>query len=128
MITRVLDRSEWDRLSDESGLKALLPYVSPDMVDVIAVEDEGRLVACWAVIKMTHLEGCWIDPEYRGNAGVALRLLKKAREVAGPMKWAFTGAEQGEVHVHGLIERLGGVSIPIDTYAFPMVEKCQPTR
>lgn len=120
MISRVLDPSEWTSLSDESGLKQLLPYVSPENVDVIGIEDEGRLVACWAVMKLTHLEGCWIDPEYRGNAGVALRLLRKAREVAGPMPWVMTGAEHGDVHVHNLIERLGGVQIPMDTYAFPM--------
>jgi ribosomal protein S18 acetylase RimI-like enzyme len=68
-----LPREEWARL-DGTELETVYP-VLPDDAEVVIVEDDGRIVACWAAFNRTHVECVWIHPSYRKRVSVARRLL-----------------------------------------------------
>ena len=120
MITRILPTEEWGRLQG-NALSMLLPYVRQEDVQVLVVEDEGKIIATWAVMRITHLEGLWCDPAYRGNAGVTRRLIGLANQVAAPTSqgWVMTGSDTD--HVAALLRRVGGKKIPMDTWVMPLV-------
>lgn len=119
MRTRVLPKEEWARLNEASGLPALLPYMSPEQVEIIVVEDGERIVASWSVLRVTHFEGLWIDPDYR-NAGVVRRLMRKTMETARQWcgQFALTGANTAEVA--NMVRRIGGVRMPMDCFMVPV--------
>lgn len=121
MTARVLPFEEWGRLG-ESELSVLLPLLRPQDVEVVVVEDAGRIVATWAVLRVTHLEGLWIAPEYRGNVGVVRRLMRATitaarRWAAG---WVLTGANNG--HVRDLLARTGATKLDMDAWVMPIGE------
>lgn len=111
MKARILPQSEWGRLA-ATNLCELLEKVGPDEVDVVVVEDGDTVIACIGVLRATHFEGAWIEPEHR-NAGVTRALLRLASEVAST-RWVFAGA--AEDHMRSILDRLGGVRLPMDTY------------
>lgn len=119
MTTRLLPEDEWARVS-HTDLAQFLPYVDPSRAQVIVVEDAGRVVGCWAVVQMTHVEGLWIDPDYRGSVGVARRLwvttMAAARRVAA--RWVMTGSQQPEIAQ--MLLKAGAVQIPMDTFVMPV--------
>lgn len=106
MTTRVLPQAEWGRLEGRDIAK-LLPFVSPDDVDVVVVEKDGAIIANWSVVKMTHLEGIEIDPDHR-NPGVVRSLLGATMAVAKARSRGavWTAAQSDEVAA--MIERIGG--------------------
>lgn len=120
MIARVLDQSEWDKIPAEAKLRERLDYMNSDNVDVIVVEDAGKVVACWSVMRQTWLEGCYIVPEYRGNAGAVRRLMRKTYSVASQWgdRFLWTGAVTD--CVRELIERLGGKEVPMSVHVLPL--------
>lgn len=122
MISRVLPPSEWHRL-DVTGFPPIQPCANPPDTEVIVVEDEGRIVASMYVMRFTHLEGAWVDPRFKGNAGVVSRLLKRAKESACrfPESWAVAFTDRDDVS--GLVSRLGGVKIPVESFVMPMERK-----
>jgi ribosomal protein S18 acetylase RimI-like enzyme len=113
MIARVLAKDEWARLA-ETELPALLDKVRPEDADVLVVEDVGRIVGCVAAVRVTHLEGLWIAPEYRGNAGLGRRLLRGSRGLVGRSKWVWAGA--ASECMRSLLSRLGAVRLPLESY------------
>ncbi len=64
---------------DEFGKLAPLPLgqslLSPEGSAVAVVEVAGRIIATWAALTTIHAEGCWIEPEYRGNPAVTQALV-----------------------------------------------------
>lgn len=125
MTTRILPPEEWVRLA-ETDIPSILPYTRAEDVQIVVVEDKDRIVGAWAVLRVVHLEGVWIAPEYRKRGTVAARLLaatmKVARQWAG--RWAMTAAETDDIR--RLIEKhLGGVRVPGDIYVVPMEETCR---
>lgn len=119
MRTRVLEPSEWADIRSE-GLPALLPYVAPQNIDIIAVEeDSGEIIAHVAAMRVTHFEGLWISPEYRGNAGVFRSLIREAYAIPRGRQegFAFGGAEDGDGGMDTLCTRLGGKRLPMRLYA-----------
>lgn len=86
MRTRILPRDEWHRLPD-TGLLSVL-WRTPDATVHVA-EDGGKIVGCLAELKVTHLEGLWVDPAYRVSAGRAL--LRLAREIVFRCRWTLSG-------------------------------------
>ena len=124
MKARILRHEEWGRL-DGQGLSSLLPFVEPQNIAVVVVEDTaGEIVACLSAIQVTHLEGTWVAPKYRGNAGVMRALLRQAfavPEVRGE-HWAFGSVmADGEPGlVDGFLRRLGGQQMPVRLYALPL--------
>lgn len=126
MTTRSLPREEWDRLAG-AEISAVLPHVHATDVEVIVVEDDGRIVASWAVMRVVHLEGLWIDPEYRGRVGVARRLLVATLEAARRWTsgWAMTGAASDDVRA--MLAKVGALPVPMEIYVMPIgaQEPCQ---
>lgn len=117
MITRVLPPEEWHRAS-VAGLP-LLPGVPEKDVSIVAVESEGRVVACLTVFKAPHFEGLWIDPEHR-NAGVSRGLMDLAEKVVKSWgnEWVFAAAEDERMRT--ILGRVGAVKLPIDSYVMSL--------
>ena len=115
MRARVLPPAEWGRL-DGQELSALTPYVHPENIKVLVVEDEhGKIVAQVGLLTAVHFEGLEIDPEHRGNAGVFRLLIREAFALARQHgeEWAFGGAKDGDERMAELLRRLGGVEMPV---------------
>ena len=110
----MLPPEEYARL-ERTGIP-LFPGVSPEDVSVVVVEDKGKVVACMTVLRATHFEGAWIDPEHR-NAGVTRSLLRMASEIAGS-EWVFAGA--ADDHMRDVLGRLGAVMLPMDAYVLSL--------
>lgn len=122
MVTRLLPTTEWHRLQGSEVGKAL-PYHNRDDVQIIVVEDEGQIVAMWAVLKVVQLEGVWIAPAYRKRGTVAKRLLDRTMAVARAKApyFAFTGSQSADVSQ--LLEKhLHAVKMPMDQYVIPLRE------
>ena len=122
MNVRILPPSEWHRV-ERGQIPPLFPYVRPEDMAVIAVEDGDELVACLSVLKVTHFESLWVHPKYRGNAGVGRRLLRYAYALAREWgaNWAFADIESDEMH--GFMERLGAVPVPLQFHALSLISK-----
>lgn len=121
MRTRTLPPDEWHRLSD-TDIPSVLPYVSPDQFEVVVVEDNGEIVGAWAVWRVVHVEGLWIAPAHRGKGSVAKRLYHATMEAAKKWtpEWVMTMAPNP--HVRSLVEHIGGVPIPGETFVFSVKE------
>lgn len=116
---RILPRDEWAKLG-VSGIAPMEQTVRPEDVQMVVIEDGGRVVATMGVYRVTHFEGLWIDPEYRGNAGLGRRLIKMGIKAA--RKWADNwvwGASE-TLHMDDVLSRLGGTKVPVQTYIIPI--------
>jgi N-acetylglutamate synthase-like GNAT family acetyltransferase len=109
MTTRSLPRAEWPRLAG-TELEAVWPYL-PAGAEVIAVEDDGQIVGCWAVFPLVHVEGIWIAPEHRGRGSVARRLLGGMRRAARAMGARAVNTAATSAEVAAMLEKLGGVEL-----------------
>jgi hypothetical protein len=121
---RILRAEEWGRINSPD-LPTLLPYVEPQNIAVVVVEDDaGEIAACVSVLQASHFEGLWIKPEHRGNAGVFRALIRQAYAVPRMRgeQWVFGGAEDGDARMDKLCCRLGGQSLPVRFYAMPVGE------
>lgn len=112
MTTRVLPESEWHRI-EASQLPLLLAYMRPEDTDIVVVEDGDRIVACMGVLRVTHLEGVWIDPEYKN---VANRLLRETYNTMRKYPDQFCIAGAADDRMRDVLNRMGGVKVPMDTY------------
>jgi hypothetical protein len=124
MNARILKPEEWQRLG-EGELSALLPYVEPENVAVVVVEDDdGEIVACVSALQVTHFEGLWIKPEVRGNPGVFRSLIRLAYAVPRfrNEKWILGGAAESDAQMDTLCRRLGGHPLPVKFFAMPVGE------
>jgi ribosomal protein S18 acetylase RimI-like enzyme len=118
--TCILGPDEWPKV-EQSGLGALLPYIAAGNVAVVVVEDDaGKVLACMSVLQATHLEGAWVDPEYRKNPGVVRALLRQAGAIAEARgeSWVFAGAADDVMRTY--LWRLGGARVPMDTFCLPV--------
>ncbi len=119
MKARVLPREEWAKL-EVSGIPQIGLTLRPEDVQILVVEDGERVVATMGVFRVTHFESLWIDPEYRGNAGLGRRLIKAGIEAARKWtdRWVW-GASDTE-HMNDIISRIGGKPLPIQTHIIHM--------
>lgn len=119
MNARILPVEEWDRLEGGEAGDARHAF-NPDETQVIVVEDGDRIVGTWAVMRVVHVECLWVAPEHRGAFGVAKRLLKAMRDVAGAWgaRYVLTGSISP--HVTDLIRRFGGIPAPYETFILPL--------
>lgn len=110
---------------DGIPIPMIAPYLPPSDVDVVVVEEDGKIVAAWTVMNVVHLEGVWVDPEHR-RAGVVRSLIRTALAKARDrgQHWAFTGANDD--HTRDIITRMGGKLVPMETWVLPLGEvTCQ---
>lgn len=118
MRARILPPEEWARV--EGDMPMLLPYVEPQNIAIVAVEDdEGKIIGCLSALQVTHLEGVWIAPEHRGHGGALRALLRQACAIpnARGEHWVFGGAADGDAVMDRYVRRLGGVPMPLRFYA-----------
>lgn len=115
MKARVLDASEWGLLEDKP-LGPLMPNLRPMDTRIVVVEDDGEIVAHLGVLKVTHLEGLWIAPKYRGNVAVGRGLLEGAMRQVRPWSTDWVMALAADDVMSGLVTRLGGVRLPVESY------------
>ena len=113
MIARVLPKEEWHRLGD-LPISELVEFVKPEDVRVVVVEDGEKIVATMTVLRITHLEGTWIDPEYR-KPGTVRALLRGAAQASEEWtnSWVITGAVTKEIS--DIIKRMGGLAWPMES-------------
>jgi len=117
MQARVLGPEEWLERGSKTLAAPLIQYVSPENTALVVVEDEGKMVASVAAIRVTHFEGLWMDTAHRGNPGIMRGLLRKATSLAKERGeyWVLAGADGEEMR--GFTRRLGGIVLPLDFYA-----------
>jgi len=117
MRARVLPTEEYARL-ERTGIP-LFPRVRPEDVSVVVVEDEEKVIASMTVLRASHFEGAWIDPEHR-NAGVTNALLELSKDVARCQgsEWVFAGAADDQMR--GILGRLGANKVEMDLYVLDL--------
>jgi len=120
MELRVLPKEEYDKLKEtELGV---VKEILPEGTRIIVVEEEEKLIGCWALIPMVHAEGIWVDPSHRGRAGIARMLIngmcENVREMGAKAVWTAALDEK----VEALIKRVGGVPIPGNHFAINVQE------
>ena len=95
------------------------PHYDPLDAQVLVVEDEGKIVGTWTLMRVVHAECMWIAPEHRGTFGVAKRLLRGMHKIAS--EWQARSVITGSVepHVTDLIMRLGGAPMPGAAFVLP---------
>lgn len=121
LTTRELPPGEWSRLVG-TELESVMHKGLPDGARVLVVEDEGRIVGCWSVIPMLHVDGLWIHPVHRAHGGVFRRLLSGMRRFVADAgcRAAWTAALTPEIV--DLIERWGGQELPGRHFLLPLVK------
>lgn len=99
----------------------LVPFVDPRNMAVVVVEGDEGIAATVSTLRVTHLEGLWIKPEFRGNAGVMRALLRQAWALAQVRdeKWVIGGAAHGDPVMKAYGERLGR-KMEMDLYAMQL--------
>lgn len=119
MTYRVLPQAEWPRLAGTEA-ETLWPHLDPMNARVLVVEEAGRIVGTWTVLRVVHVECVWIDPAYRGAFGVVKRLLRGMRAIAGEWgaRTVLTSALTDQVRA--LITSLGGQQLPGEHFVIPL--------
>lgn len=122
MEARILPPSEWTRL-DGTDIAKAIPYHHAEDITVVVVEDDGEIVATWAVLRVVQMEGVWIRPDHRKRGRAAVKLLDKTFEVAQSLApyMAFTGSQSEEVS-HLLTKHLGALKLEQETFVIPLSE------
>jgi hypothetical protein len=116
---RILPPEEWSRLNGTESEK-LWPRLNPENAQVVAVEEDGELVASWVLLRVVHAECIWVKPSHRGIFGVVKRLLGGMRTVAAG--WGADRVITGSISpdVTDLIARFGGYPMPCESYVLPI--------
>lgn len=110
MIVGILPRAEYGRLAG-TELEAVAPHL-PESAAVVVVEEDDRIIGCWAVFPLVHVEGLWIDPAYRKNPRVAARLLRGMQDVAAVMGAQAVNTAAMTPEVVSLLAKRGAVELP----------------
>lgn len=108
--TRLLPRDEWHRLAG-TELETVWP-VLPFGSQIVVVEDDDLIVACWALFPMLHVEGAWVRPEYRGNPRVARRLLAGMENTAQAMGATVVATAALTPEIGEILDKLGAIELP----------------
>ena len=112
MLTdRILPPDEWSKLAD-TELGAACQLWRPEDAAIVVVEDDGAIVATWALCRFWHVEGVWVAPSHRKRPGVVRRLLVAMFSLARRfgVKAAITGAVTDEVRK--LLSHLDAEQLP----------------
>lgn len=119
MKQRILPPEEWHRLEGTEAGDVWQTF-DPEQTRVIVVEEDGKIIGTWTVMRTVHVECLWAAPEYRGSFGLARRLLAGMREIASGWgaRNVFTGSMSP--HVTDLIRRFGGIPAPCEYFILPL--------
>jgi hypothetical protein len=119
MSARVLPPEEWHRLKGTEAESVWMGF-NPGNTRVLVVEEDGNIIGTWTMLRAMHAECIWIAPSHRGRFGVAKSLLRGMYSVA--REWDVNGVITGSIseEITDLIERLGGIPMPSDSYILPV--------
>lgn len=116
---RVLPEAEWGRIAD-AGMPDASVALGKENFQLVVVEDKGRIVATMALWRVVHLEGFWIDPDYRGKAGTIRGLIRgvlsAAKKWSPKWLWACSDTEQ----MDAILQKLHGVRMPVRSFTVPL--------
>jgi hypothetical protein len=114
LSSRVLPEAEWGRLKD-------LPPMGPLSWPVVAEDETGEIRGYWIVMTAVHVEPIWIDPRFRGNAGMLRKLWRGVRGVLKELncKFAVAVVMRDNPPTHA-IERLGFQKVNGDLWYAPV--------
>lgn len=126
MRARILGADQWEAGLAGTELPPLLPHVHPDNAAMVIVENGNQVVASMAVLRVSHFEGAWIAPEWRGNAAVVRALLRHSCAVANARGDSFVLAGAADEPVRALLGKMGGAKLPMDFFALSL--KGEPCR
>lgn len=119
VCTRMLPFAEYPRL-DGTELEAVWPHLGPQDAQITVVESEGQIVACWALLRVWHLEGLWIHPEHRQRVVIARRLWLGVRRLAQKLGIARAATAALTDDVRGMLATAGALKLPGDHYVLPL--------
>ena len=119
MLSRLLERDEWHRLSPDSLPEESRDLLPPETV-VLAVERDGEIIASWIALPVWHLEGVWIAPSHRKNVAVVKRLLTGMRGVLRALGLQRVVTHALDDEVRGLLDHLGATALPGTAYSIPV--------
>ncbi len=120
LIGRVLPAEEWAEQLQGTALEGA--QLDPAHSDVIVVEHDGRVVACWAIMSIIHVEGLWEAEDHRGHAGVSRALLEAT---VAELRRSGVGevlTQSLTPEVDTLCEKAGGKRVPGQTWVIPVKE------
>lgn len=117
VTARLLPSAEWSRLPVPE-----LAAMDPAHGQVIAVEQDGRVVACWGILMALHVEGLHIEPSHRHHAGVARALLTKMVETLKTWGAGEVLTQALTQDVETLLEKAGGRVVPGRTWVIPVTD------
>ena len=126
MTTRILPKSEYDRLKGTELGILIETKTMPEQTEVVVVEDGDTIIGCWSLMMFYHCEGVWIHPSYRMKSSVARRLWVAMQSLASKhgIRRMLTGClDRG---IQEVLEKHGAVQIPGLTYAIPVGEARWP--
>jgi len=118
MTSRILPPEEWPRLAGtelDGAYQTLPPHAQ-----IVVVEDNGQIVACWSLFAVWHVEGLWTAPTHRAQPSVVFRLVGAMKRLvrAQGVRSVYTAACSEDVRA--LITRFGGTQVPADAYMLPL--------
>lgn len=117
--TRVLPREEWDRLqgTEAEGVGAM---TAPGQAEVIVVERDGEIVACWVLVRIYHVECAWVAPAHRASPPVLKRLVSGMKRLARTKRVTRVISTAMTPEVEQLLIKLHGEEVPGRHFAIPV--------
>jgi len=119
-VSRVLDPAEWAEKLVGTSLEPFIDRLKPGVTDVVVVEVDGQVVACWAAMSMIHVEGLWVAEDFRGHAGVARSLISTMAEQLKAQGVPEVLTVALEPAVETLCEKVGGSLVPGHLWVIPL--------
>jgi N-acetylglutamate synthase-like GNAT family acetyltransferase len=120
LTTRILPQDEWAKLAP-TALEFVWETLRAGTDRVIVVEDEtGRVVGCWTLIPVVHVEGIFIHRDERNRGNVARRLLTAMKAEAAAMGAQAVVTSSLTDDIAAFAMRLGAEVLPGTHFVLPI--------
>ncbi len=119
MRSRVLPVEEWPKLAGTEA-ETLWPTLDAKHAQILVVEDGEKIVGCWTLMQVPHVECLWIDPAERARVTVARRLWLGMRALASQIGARVVWTAAVDDPVRGLLEHADARKLVGDHYLLPM--------
>jgi N-acetylglutamate synthase-like GNAT family acetyltransferase len=118
MTVRELPEAEWDKLIG-TELETVRPWFPP-FTRVLVIEEGDRVVGCWSLFAIWHVEGVWIAPDARQRGSVARRLLSTMRQWIREVGARAVVTASMDDAISDYLRRVGAKPIPGTPFLWPM--------
>lgn len=122
MTTRLLPEREWWKL-DATEARDVWRSFSPDHVEVIVVEDAGRIVGLVTLLSVLHAECVEIAREHRGKAAVGRLLLQALTERVQAAHGTAVWASAIDDRMARILSSLGSPVPSAEHFVLPLVKE-----